>query len=685
MQAACVALARCATVAGLASLAGCLLAGAGVGQQSAPVSQNGANTSTRGLQPEDAARLEMGQLKGRYFALVIGIDDYRTLPHLQTAVGDAQTIAKILGSGYGFQVKLLLNPTRDQIMGALNAFRRELDANSNLLIYYAGHGYHDKDVDKFYWLPVDAQSNDNTNWIIADDVTSDIKGIAAQHVLVVSDSCYSGTMRAADVSFAPQDRQHLLEKMMAGHSRDLLASGQDEPVSDSGGSGHSVFAAALIRGLTTEPEKVFTGDDLFENYIRLQVGGSAAQTPDYGPLHNSGHVAGDFVFVRNGASLPLALPSVLPGTPNESARSTLSASAPPIELGPRPAPPEFGAAAVKNAIASLDVDALTRMTAAGVRPAVVEQAFRQLADDRKTTVAQQFFEGTLDSPAAIAWLDSALAAGMDPNLTVPSSYFEHEAILAVAMRAGNVAATKVLLHRGASPHAYEDLFLTRFSAPRFLFPLDGVIGDDRFSMADKQDLTKAFLDAGAIVPEVSPPAMEMGSEMVEAADLQKDYATKLGMKLTPSPPCCKQPSPICKSASARTGTDWCAIVAAMPGELVFASTLGATSPFYNLSLQYLLTIANNDAYFLGRIEYPNKAFSPDYVLVSITRDASSWTVYKFMAPEAGMGLCKKDADDSNDTPRPDYCWRRIPLYRVAGTDQLRSDLFSITWRIASKP
>ncbi len=644
--------------------------------QPAP-SQASPGSETRGISADDTMQTALPEAtKGTYYALVIGINDYRSLPQLKTAMGDAQTIAEILSKGYGFHVNLLLNATRDQIIGALNGYRRELDSKSNLLIYYAGHGYHDKDVDKYYWLPADAQPNDNTNWIIADDVTSDIKGIPSSHVLVVSDSCYSGAMRSADVSFAPGDHGHLLEKLISGHSRDLLASGGDEPVSDSGGSGHSVFAAAMIRGLASEPDKIFSGDDLFENYIRLQVGGSAEQTPDYGPLHNSGHVSGDFIFVRD-SSAPIAIAS---GTASGPTRAMPEPAAASIGVAPHRVAPDISASTIKSAIVSLDVDALKRMTSDGVRGETFDEAFREFAGDGKTTVAQQFFENTLDSPSATAWLDDALAAGMDPNLTVASDYFAHEGILAIAMRAGNTAAAKELLRHGASPHAYEDLFLTSFTAPRFLFPLAGIVNDDRMSMADKQDLTKAYLDAGVVVPEALPAGDSSSTEMHEAADLRDAFNTKLGLKLTPSAACCKTPTPICKNASARSGTDWCAAVAAMPKGLVFSSTPGQDSPFYNLTLAYLLAVVRNDAYFLGRIEFPNKAFGPDYVLVQLSKDASSWSVLKYMSPEAGMGICKKD---DKEEEAPEWCWRKISLYRVAGTDQVRNDLFGITWKVVN--
>lgn len=643
---------------------------------------SGSPRQKRGIEPENPNE-SSGKVayQGPYYALVIGNNDYANLPPLQTAVGDAEAVAQVLTDKYGFHVKLLMNASRDEIIGALNEYRRELDDRSNLLIYYAGHGQFDREANRYYWLPVNAKPNDNTNWIIADDVTSDIRGTKSAHVLVVSDSCYSGTMRAADVSFDPRDRDRLLKKMMAGHSRDLLASGGNEPVSDAGSAGHSVFAAAFLHGIDSEPDTAFSGDELFQRYIKTQVGGNARQTPSYGPLGDSGHSFGDFVFVRKGTQFAYD-PSIAPPALETVARSSGGGSEGPT----RSITTDLGTPAVKAALLAPDLEGLARMSSAGLKPAVVEEAFRQFAGDGKTTVAQQFFENTASSPQAIAWLDSELAAGMDPNILVPNDYFGHEAILAVAMRAGNVGAAKALLQHGASPHTYEDLFLTRFTAPRFLFPLDSIVGDSRFSMDEKRDLTKAFLSAGAIVPEaVAAGARSNSSEMQEAVDLSKNYETKMGMKLTPSEPCCKVPGPICKNASARTGTDWCAIVAALPGSLshVVNQKNGNDSPFYDLTLPYLLSITNNNAYFLGRTAAAGW-YGPEYVLVAITKDASAWTIYKYMSPQAGMGLCKKDADDGNDVPRPEYCWRKISLYRNAGTDELHCDLFDSTWKIVKR-
>jgi uncharacterized caspase-like protein len=258
----------------------------------------------RGLQPDEPQRPTSAMMSpGRYFALVIGINDYQHAPKLKTAVGDAQAVANVLRQQYGFETRVLTNATREEIIHALADYRRTLDENSNLLIYYAGHGVYDKDADKTYWLPADGETTDNSNWIMADEITTDIKVIPARHVLIISDSCYSGGItRSVDLAFTPQERARYLEKMMAGKSRTLMSSGGLEPVSDEGGGGHSVFAAALLRGLTRDEDPAFSAENLFEAFIRVSVDGQSDQTPQYNVIRNSGHDSGDFVFIRTNPS-----------------------------------------------------------------------------------------------------------------------------------------------------------------------------------------------------------------------------------------------------------------------------------------------------------------------------------------------------------------------------------------------
>jgi membrane-associated protease RseP (regulator of RpoE activity) len=237
---------------------------------------------------------------GKYYGLIIGNNDYRYLSRLQTAVNDATTIEKVLKESYGFESRLLINATRKDILSAINECRNILTERDNLLIYYAGHGEFDRSSEKAYWLPVDAMRDDPTDWIIADDITSSIKRLSSKHVLIVSDSCYSGTLtRSARTSLINKgERDEFLKKMTSRPSRTLIASGGNEPVADGGGSGHSIFADSFLKALREINNSIFTADELFHQYIRSRVAGRSDQVPEYSEIRNSGHDGGDFVFSK---------------------------------------------------------------------------------------------------------------------------------------------------------------------------------------------------------------------------------------------------------------------------------------------------------------------------------------------------------------------------------------------------
>jgi uncharacterized caspase-like protein len=236
---------------------------------------------------------------GRYFALVIGNDNYRSLPRLETAVADAKAVARVLKRSYGFEATVLTNATRAGILDALDGLRRRLTKDDNLLIYYAGHGWLDRDADRGYWQPVDADENRRANWLSNGDITDTLKAVQARHVMVVADSCYSGTMtRTASRGVSVTARvPGYVAKLTRLRSRTVLSSGGLEPVADTGSGGHSVFAKALLDVLR-DNATLIDGTDLFAK-VRQQVRLNAEQTPQYQNIRMAGHeVGGDFLFVR---------------------------------------------------------------------------------------------------------------------------------------------------------------------------------------------------------------------------------------------------------------------------------------------------------------------------------------------------------------------------------------------------
>ena len=237
---------------------------------------------------------------GRYHALVIGNNNYRHLPGLKMATGDAKAVADLLKAEYGFDVNLVTNATRADLIRALAKLRARLTANDNLLVYYAGHGVVDEIGQVGYWLPVDAEEGIPTNWVSTGDINVMLRAIRAKHVMVVADSCYSGTLvRAVNSRIrTAQDRMAWIKRMIDKRSRTALVSGGLEPVMDGGGRGHSVFARAFLNALR-ENSGVMEGQALFYTLRRLVVLNSD-QTPQYSDIRKSGHEGGDFVFVRRG-------------------------------------------------------------------------------------------------------------------------------------------------------------------------------------------------------------------------------------------------------------------------------------------------------------------------------------------------------------------------------------------------
>jgi uncharacterized caspase-like protein len=254
---------------------------------------------------------------GPYYALVVGNDNYQHLEKLQTAVNDAQAVSRILEDRFGFTATVLYNATRADILNAIEDFRG-LPERSNLLIYYAGHGHKDVDAHRAYWLPVDAERNRMPNWINAADILDAVRAIPARHVLIISDSCFSGdlNMRDAQVSLQRRavtqlERSAMLAKVVSLKSRHIMSSGGDEPVADVGTGGHSVFAAALLQSLNDMEEDEFTGEALLTQRVKPRVAGRSAQTPQYAMLRDSDADLGDFVFYRTKtreAGLPLHEP-----------------------------------------------------------------------------------------------------------------------------------------------------------------------------------------------------------------------------------------------------------------------------------------------------------------------------------------------------------------------------------------
>jgi Caspase domain/Sel1 repeat len=255
--------------------------------------------------PTSPAQKVDGIAFGNYYALVIGNNNYRHLPKLQTAVSDARTVGKVLEERYGFSVTLLEDANRTAILSALNDFRKKLTEKDNFLIYYAGHGTLEEKNAQGFWLPVDATQDDDVNWLPTDRITGVMNLMSAKQIMVVADACYSGFMTRATLTRLEAGKSNesyakWLEKMATYKSRVVISSGENKPVLDGGGGSHSVFARAFLDALRSNTG-ILPGIDLHRAIAEKVVDASGRlgldQVPQYAGLNRAGHELGDFLFV----------------------------------------------------------------------------------------------------------------------------------------------------------------------------------------------------------------------------------------------------------------------------------------------------------------------------------------------------------------------------------------------------
>ena len=96
--------------------------------------------ASRGIQPSETESAKLSKV-GTGRALLIATDDYDEWTPLQNPVHDAETIGTELHETYGFDVRLVRNPTKTKILQELHQLAAaHYDEGDQLFIFVAGHG-----------------------------------------------------------------------------------------------------------------------------------------------------------------------------------------------------------------------------------------------------------------------------------------------------------------------------------------------------------------------------------------------------------------------------------------------------------------------------------------------------------------------------------------------------------------
>ena len=222
---------------------------------------------------------------GKYHAIIISENQYQ-----DPMINDADKLFSVLSSKYFFQnndILRLKDPTRANIIDAIEAKRKMLSIDDNLLIFYAGHGMWDENLKMGYWLPSDAKKDSKSNWVSNSDLTLYLSAIQSNHILLISDACFSGGIfKTRSIGDMEQGTKRLYELK----SRKAITSGNLKEVPD-----NSVFMKFFLKELENNATAFLTSDQLFAK-IRPNILNNSSTEPLYGVVHNTGDEGGEFVF-----------------------------------------------------------------------------------------------------------------------------------------------------------------------------------------------------------------------------------------------------------------------------------------------------------------------------------------------------------------------------------------------------
>lgn len=238
--------------------------------------------------------------KGKNYLFAIAIDEYLYSPPLYNCVRDADQIIALLQREYQFEPEFtytLFNQaaTEKNIFDTFKQLIKTVGPEDNLLILYSGHGEFEADIEEGYWIPVDAQLGDFSDYVSNSRIVKYLKALDAHHVLLIVDSCFSGTL------FAHRNMGDTKTALRLDDipSRWLITAGRNEVVSDGKPGDNSPFADNIIYFLENNQENSLSVGDLSDAVIDAVIFNSR-QTPRGEPMQDVGHRGGQFFFHRKG-------------------------------------------------------------------------------------------------------------------------------------------------------------------------------------------------------------------------------------------------------------------------------------------------------------------------------------------------------------------------------------------------
>ena len=253
----------------------------------------GNKTTTEYMLNRDNAMLAQNNPMGKTWVVFIQNANYKNMAALDGPIKDLNSVKRALAN---YQISRFY-PMKDMTKAEMEKFfnidlRDELKANQvkSLLIWYAGHGKFINDVG--YWIPVDANKDDEFTYFNINALKAGMQGYAyLTHMLVVSDACESGpsfyqAMRSANDAPTCDNVQAVTNK-----SAQVFSSAGYELASDV-----SQFTQTFTNTLINNKNACIPIETVVKN-VSAAVANNNQQKPKFGKIAGLTDENGTFFFI----------------------------------------------------------------------------------------------------------------------------------------------------------------------------------------------------------------------------------------------------------------------------------------------------------------------------------------------------------------------------------------------------
>ncbi len=267
------------------------------------------------------------------YALLIGVGDSKYAPlSLPVTVKDTQAIYAALIDpelcAYPDDqdhIRVLNNQeaTQAAILDGLNWLKEKAksDPKATIFIYYSGHGWVDKDTQKYYLLQHDIKPTKLAQSALsAESFTSELRQIEAERLLVVIDSCHAAgmaTSKEADLELEEEfddfirlaPSKGFIDELKKGKGRIVFTSSEGEQksyIKDDSCSVYTYHFLEALQGAGNKPGDTDVRVSNIMNHLGKAVSESARQLCNVEQNPQFDMTGGDFIIakLRGGKGLP---------------------------------------------------------------------------------------------------------------------------------------------------------------------------------------------------------------------------------------------------------------------------------------------------------------------------------------------------------------------------------------------